>query len=59
MKMRCDEFILANAQERATLSAGASVDHGLKGGITVEHVNRAADRGCCGSTCSTSCVLLV
>ena len=34
------------------LSAGASVDHGVKVGITEEHVNRAADRGCCVSTCS-------
>ena len=44
------EFILENAKEHAPLSAGASVDHGVGVGITEEHVNRAADRGCCVST---------
>jgi hypothetical protein len=37
---------LANVKEHATLSAGASVDHGVEVGTTQEHVNRAADRGC-------------
>ena len=41
-----------NVKEHATLSAGARVDHGVSVGITEEHVNRAADRGCCVSTCS-------
>jgi hypothetical protein len=45
-----------NVKEHATLSAGASVDHGVEVGITVEHENRAADRGCCVSTCSASLV---
>ena len=44
----------ANVKEHATLSAGASVDHGGEVGITEEHVNRAADRGCCVSTCYAS-----
>ena len=39
----------SNVKEHATLSAGAHVDHGVDVGITVEHVNRAADRGCCVS----------
>ena len=47
------EFILlANVKEHATLSAGASVDHGVKVETTKNHVNRAADRGCCVSACS-------
>ena len=40
---------LPNVKEHAPLSAGAHVDHGVDVGITVEHVNRAADRGCCVS----------
>ena len=39
-------FLLANVKEHATLSAGASVDHGDDVEVTKEHVNRAADRGC-------------
>ena len=31
---------------------GASVDHGVDVETTEEHVNRAADRGCCVSSCS-------
>ncbi len=45
-------FLLANVKEHATLSAGARVDHGVKVETTGEHVNRAADRGCCVSSCS-------
>jgi len=37
---------VANVKEHATLSAGASVDHGVDVEITENHVNRAADRGC-------------
>jgi hypothetical protein len=40
-----------NVKEHATLSAGASVDYGVCVGVTGEHVNRAADRGCCVSSC--------
>ena len=40
-----------NVKEHATLSAEAGVDHGGEVGITEGHVNRAADRGCCVSTC--------
>jgi hypothetical protein len=43
-----------NVKEHATLSAGASVDHGVEVAITGNHVNRAADRGCCVSTCWAS-----
>jgi hypothetical protein len=43
---------LANVKEHAPLSAGASVDHGVGVETTGEHENRAADRGCCVSTCS-------
>lgn len=37
---------LPNVKEHATLSAGVSVDHGVEVEPTVNHVNRAADRGC-------------
>ena len=37
---------LSNVKEHATLSARASVDHGVDVETTDEHVNRAADRGC-------------
>ena len=50
---RCNE---ANVKEHATLSAGARVDHGVEFETTGEHVNRAADRGCCVSTCWASLV---
>jgi len=43
---------LDNVKEHAPLSARASVDHGVKVETTQEHLNRAADRGCCVSTCS-------
>ena len=46
-----------NVKEHATLSAGAGVDHGIEVGNREEHVNRAADRGCCVSTCSASSFL--
>ena len=52
--MNSEFNILANVKEHATLSAGASVDHGVEVGVTGEHVNRAADRGCRVSTCSAS-----
>ena len=45
-------------QEHATLSAGASVDHGVDVETTKDHLNRAADRGCCVSTCSISSLLV-
>ena len=47
-----EAHVLQNVKEHATLSAGASVDHGVEVGITERHVNRATDRGCCVSTCS-------
>ena len=40
-----------NVKEHAPLSARASVYHGVGVESTGEHVNRAADRGCCVSTC--------
>ena len=43
-------FSIASVKEHATLSAGARVDHGVKVETTKEHVNRAADRGCCVSS---------
>jgi hypothetical protein len=46
-------IILANVKEHAPLSARARVDHGVKVETTEDHVNRAADRGCCVSSCST------
>ena len=51
--LMCLQF-LPNVKEHATLSAGASVDHGGEVKTTGEHVNRAADRGCCVSSCSDS-----
>jgi hypothetical protein len=50
-------IILPNVKEHATLSARASVDHGVEVEITEEHVNRAADRGCCVSSCSASPII--
>ena len=47
------ELSAGNVKEHATLSAGASVDHGVEVETTGEHGNRAADRGCCVSSCST------
>jgi hypothetical protein len=44
--------IYQNVKEHAPLSARASVDHGVEVETTGEHVNRAADRGCCVSACS-------
>jgi hypothetical protein len=41
-------------KEHAILSAAANVDHGVEVETTGEHVNRAADGGCCVSTCSPS-----
>jgi len=49
---------MQNVKEHATLSAGASVDHGVEVESTEEHVNRATDRGCCVSTCWALFVLL-
>ena len=46
----------ANVKEHATLSAGASVDHGVEVKTREDHVNRAADRGCCVSTCCASLI---
>ena len=46
-----------NVKEHATLSAGASVDHGVEVETTGNHVNRTADRGCCVSPCSASDLL--
>jgi len=43
--------LLSNVKEHATLSAGASVDHGVEVETTEDHVNRAADRGCRVSSC--------
>ena len=48
------ENSLANVKEHAPLSAGASVDHGVEVQATEDHINRAADRGCCVSSCSES-----
>ena len=45
-------LFLPNVKEHATLAAGASVDHGVDVGITEDHANRTADRGCCVSSCS-------
>ena len=41
---------MANAKEHATLSAGASVDHGVEVVVAENHVNRAADRVACSLT---------
>ncbi len=46
-----------NVKEHATLSARARVDHGVEVETTLEHENRAADRGCCVSTCCASSLL--
>jgi hypothetical protein len=40
-----------NIKEHATLSAVASVDDGVGSGTTENHVEWAADRGCCVPTC--------
>jgi hypothetical protein len=46
-----------NVKEHATLSAGAHVDHGVEVKSTEDHINKAADRGCCVSTCCASSLL--
>ena len=54
-KMKASELaahFLENAKEHSPLSAGAGVDHGVEVETTEDHVNRAADRGCCVSSCS-------
>ena len=50
--------IRSNVKEHAPLSAGARVDHGVDVETTEDHVNRAADRGCCVSSCSPLMILL-
>ena len=40
------------------MEAGASVAQGVNVETTEEHENRAADRGCCVSTCSASSILM-
>jgi hypothetical protein len=52
------KFISENVKEHAPLSAAASVDYGVGVETTVEHVNRAADRGCVSRLvrCSSSSV---
>ena len=40
------EVSFPNVKEHATLSAGASVDHGVDVEVTKGHVNSEADRGC-------------
>ena len=42
---------LENVKEHATLSAGAHVERGVDVETTEDHVNKAADRGCCVSSC--------
>ncbi len=47
-----NSFFLPNVKEHAPLSAGACVCYGVEVQTTEQHVNRAADRSCCVSTCS-------
>lgn len=49
----------SNVKEHAPLSAGAGVDHGVEVETTSGHENRAADRGCCVSTCWASSFFIV
>jgi len=60
IRKRVDFISLENVKEHAPLSARASVDHGVEVETTGEHENRAADRaadrGCRVSACSTSSV---
>jgi hypothetical protein len=51
ISMRPSSSLPRDVKEHATLSAGAHVDHGVEVENKGEHVNRAADRGCCVSTC--------
>jgi hypothetical protein len=48
-----------NVKEHATLSAGASVDHGVDVETTGEHENKAADRDCCVLACCASVIFFV
>ena len=50
---------MQNVKEHAPLSARAGFDHGVEFESTEKHVNRAADRGCCVSSCSTSVFAIV
>lgn len=45
------EYLRANAIEHAPLSSRAIADHGVGVKSTGDHENRAADRGCCVSSC--------
>ena len=42
---------MADVKEHSNLSARASVDHRVEAETTEDHVNRAADMGCCVSVC--------
>ena len=55
----CDGIhFLENVKEHAPSLARASVGRGVKIGITLDHVNRAASDGCCVSSCSLSVFLM-
>lgn len=47
---------MPNVKEHAPLSAGAGVDHEVGVETTGEYVNKAADGGCCVSSCSLSSI---
>lgn len=47
-----DDSPIANVKAHAPLSAGASVEHGVGGVDTKGSLNRTADRGCHGASCS-------
>jgi hypothetical protein len=51
-------LLLANVKEHAPLSARAGVDRADGVVTTDKHVNKAADRGCCVSSCCASCFTL-
>jgi len=55
--VRC--LLLPNVKEHAPLSAAASVDNGVGVETTEGHENRAADRGCCVSSCSLLLLFMI
>ena len=46
----CNTWGVNRVGDAAMVSAGASVDHGVKVETTENHENKAADRGCCVSS---------
>jgi hypothetical protein len=58
-ELRHGRSISCSVKEHATLPARVSVDHGVGVETKEEHINQAADRGCCVSACSHLTILVL